>query len=235
MKICVPLLPVLLLLVLCSCHQTVTHLSNEAIRDKALYQPIFEDTCTGGAKHPVPAKITGITVYRTRFDEKFVESGSVLSIASLNNNSNRPTATYKGLIGYRQELFLVRLQASCHPESWVYFSVVYRPDTKRPGLVQEGFGKAYLGTANPGNGTIYFDRALSFGHDKNNGYYLQKRSATQFLLVTDGLGPDQDEVAINRIVIEEKNKFAGPNPFVFVVGNHFRGELDRLRFKRVGA
>jgi hypothetical protein len=221
---------------LAGCHQTITHLSNDAIREPALYQPLFMDTCSGGAAHPVPSAIKGITVYRTRFEEKFVENGSVLSIASLNNRSNRPTAKYKYLQGYRQDLFLVRVEASCQPEAWIYFSVVYRPDTKRPELVQEGFGKAYIGTSNPGNGTIYFHHALSFGYDKSSGsYHLRQRGSTEFFFITDGLTADQQKVDVNRIVIEEKNKFAGPSPFVFVVSEHFRGELSRLEFKRTGS
>lgn len=237
MKICVRHLLILMIVpLLAGCHQTVTHLGEDAIRGPALYQPVFADTCSKGAKAPVPAQITRISVYRTRFDETFVEAGSVLSIASMNNNSTRPRASYKTLLGYRQDLYLVRVESGCNAPSWVYFSVVFRPDTQRPVLVQEGFGTAYLGTENPGNGTIYFDRALSIGYDKRSDTYgLRKRGGTEFFFVTDGLSADQGEVAINRIVIEEKNKFAGPNPFVFVVSEHFRGELTRLRFKRVGA
>lgn len=225
----------LVLPLLAGCHQTITHLSHEQIRGSALYQPLFMDTCNGNMGKAVPAAIGGVSVYRTRFEEKFVETGSVLGIASLNSGSLRPTATYKGLVGYRQELFLVHVEASCHPDAWIYFSVVYRPDATLPELVQEGFGKAYLGTANPGNGTIYFHHALSFGYEKSSGSYrLQQRGATEFFLVTDGLTKDQQAVAVNRVVIEEKNKFAGPNPFVFVVDEHFRWELRRLEFKRAG-
>ncbi len=225
----------LLLPLLTGCHQAITHLGNDAIRGTELYQPLFRDTCGGNKGKAAPSRINGVTVYRTRFEEKFVETGSVLSIASLNSSSSRPAVKYKYLQGYRQDLYLVRVEASCQPETWIYFSVVYRPDTKLPELVQQGFGKAYIGTANPGNGTIFFHHALSFGYDKSSGSYsLEKRGRTQFFFVTDGLESDPQEVAVNRIVIEEKNKFAGPNPFVFIVGEHFRGELSRLEFKRLG-
>lgn len=218
------------ILLLAGCHVARTDLRTEEIRGTALYRQLFDDSCTiSGPFAP------SIAVYRTRFEEKFVEAGSVLSIASMNSGSKRPAATYKYLLGYRQDLYLVRVSTPCHPDAWVYFSVVYRPDTKSPELLQEGFGKAYLGEANPGNGTIYFSRALSFGRDATQGYYLRKRAATEFFFVTDGLAEGQGSVDVARIVIEEKNKFAGPNPFVFVVSERFGGELERLAFKRVGA
>ena len=224
----------LVLPVLTGCHQTLTYLSDDEIRANAFYMPLLKDICAGDTNKQA-ARINSITVYRTRFDEKFVETGSVVSIASLNSNSKRPVARYKYLTGYRQDLYLVHVDAACNANAWVYFSVAYGPDRRLPVQVQEGFGKAYLGTANPENGTIYFYRGLSLGYSKSAGrYHISRHDSTQFLFVTDGVSADAGSVDVNRIVIEEKNKFAGPNPFVFNVSERFRGELYRLQFKRVG-
>lgn len=218
---------------LSGCAGTKTDFREQEAYGPALYDAVLRDTCNGiASKGAAPDRIGRITVYKTAFREKFMETGKVVSPASVNDASNRDTVGYKSLIGFRQDLYLVRVEGKCHPDAWFYFSVWYRPRTDRPVQEQAGFGKAYLGIQNESDKTIHFTHGLLMRRGEQ-GYHLSFKDTAKFFFVTDDLGSGDAPVRVNRIVIEEHNKFGGPEAFVFRVADHFPGELDALIFRKV--
>jgi len=224
----------LLACMLAGCVATRTDFKEKDALKSLLYTAVLRDTCNNiSAKHAMPDVVNRVTVYKTAFREKFVESGSVLSPASLNDASNRDTVGYKSLIGYRQDLFLVRVQARCNADAWFYFSVWYRARTDMPAQEQFGFGKAYLGIQNESDKTIHFTHSLLMKHCEE-GYYLAYKDTAQFFFVMDELQHGDQPIRVNRIVIEEHNKFGGPDAFVFKVADHFPGDMKALIFRKTG-
>jgi hypothetical protein len=200
-----------------------------------LYTAVLRDTCNNVAPgNAMPDVISHITVYKTAFREKYVETGSVLSPASLNDASRRDTVAYKGLMGYRQDLYLIRVEGRCHPDAWFYFSVWYRARTDMPEQEQFGFGKAYLGVQNESDNTIHFTHSLLMKRC-DEGHYLAYKDTAQFFFVTEGLERTDRPIMVNRIVVEEHNKFGGPDAFVFKVADHFPGEMRALVFRKTNS
>ena len=221
--------------ILSGCVATKTDFTEREAFVPLLYTAVLRDTCHNiAAKNAMPDVVNHITVYKTAFREKFVETGSIVSPASLNDASRRDTVAYKGMIGYRQDLYLIRVEARCHPDAWFYFSVWYRARTDMPAQEQFGFGKAYLGVQDESDKTIHFTHSLLMKRCEE-GHYLAFKDTAQFFFVTDGLERDNSPIMVNRIVVEEHNKFGGPDAFVFKVADHFPGELKALVFRKVGS
>ena len=200
-----------------------------------LYTAVLRDTCNHiSPKNAMPDVVNHIAVYKTAFREKYVETGSIVTPASLNDASRKDTVSYKALLGYRQDLYLARVEGRCNPDAWFYFSVWYRARTDTPAQEQFGFGKAYLGTQDASDNTIHFTHSLLMKKCEE-GYYLAFKDTAEFFFVTDGLEKGNSPIKVNRIVVEENNKFGGPNSFVFRVADHFPGELRAFVFRKVGS
>ncbi len=200
----------------------------------SFYAPVLRDTCGHiSAANATSDAIRKITIYKSTFREKLVETGSIINYASINDGSSREVVDYRPpRSGYRQDMYLVRTEARCHPDAWFYYSVWYRFDRDSMKMRPYGFGKAYAGTGHSAAGTIYFHTALSV-KESAGGYSLRPEGKAQFYFVLDRL--PADTLRVNRIVMEEKNKFGGPRSYVFKVAEHFPDDLHSLSFGKAGS
>lgn len=175
-----------------------------------------------------------VVVYKTIFQEQKVESGEVLISPSLNRYSNRRVADYDNRRkGYKQELYLVRLDGgSMERDTFVYFSVLYKAGRQR------GFSRAYVGSAYTPR-SVYFHLELYMADDSGQlvlkpklNPLLRKADSAHLLFVADSLRPEGD-MNFTRIVDREDNKFGGADPYVFEVRKHFTDLPRGLRFYRL--
>src|SRR5687767_14359194 len=101
--------------VLAACAATKTDFKERETLRQSFYTAVLRDTCNHiSVKNAMPDLVNSITVYKTAFREKLTETGSVVSPALLNDESSRDTVGYKWMLGYRQDLYLVRVQAKCN-------------------------------------------------------------------------------------------------------------------------
>lgn len=216
--------PIILLVFFSSCIGLKSEFTRNYIYNRALYSRALESSCPSGDTN----LISQIDVYKTAFREKYIEDGSILIHASINDASTREIVDYKPpRTGFAQEMYLVKLTTKCTEPRWYYFSVWYRYDFKKKKQLVYGFGKAYRGVPNEMAGTIFFDKALAITEHRN-GFSLVPKSGEQFYLVFDNM--DSPILSMNRLVVEAKNKFGGPRSYVFKVDEAFKGDLNRLEF-----
>ncbi len=216
-------------LLLGACGSLKSDFREEETFSPAFYAPALRDSCDGIQLKDAPADaIKKITVYKTSFREKLVETGSIINYASLNDKSKRDTVDYRPpRTGYHQDMYLVRVQATCHQEAWFYYSVWYRYDGKRKEVVPYGFGRAYMGSGHRIAGTIYFHSTVIV-KEGASGYSLKRSGKGQFYFVLNDM--TEDTLRVNRLVVEEKNKFGGPRSYVFRVADHFPNDMQTLNF-----
>src|SRR6187402_3661641 len=89
---------------LCGCMATRTDFQEREAILPLLYTAVLRDTCNHiSPKNAMPDVVNHIAVYKTAFREKYVETGSIVTPASLNDASRKDTVSYKGLLGYRQD------------------------------------------------------------------------------------------------------------------------------------
>ena len=221
----------IIVLLISACGQLKSEFSSVNCFHPDFYSGLLTDTCGNKATQgAVSDPIKTITVYKTGFSEKLVETGSIINYASLNDESTRETVQYRPpRTGYRQDMYLVHLQFQCQPDTWCYYSVWYRYDNKQRKVIPYGFGKAYLGQSHNLAGTIYFKTNLIV-KESDNGFHLVPKGKAQFYFVFDDLM--SDTLKMNRMVIEEKNKFGGPRSYVFKVSEHFPGDMKTINFIR---
>ena len=223
-----------MLLILClavSCATTRSGFREAETLRPGFYSAVLRDTCGHiDARNAIGDPVKRITVYKTAFREQLVETGSIINYASINDESTREVVDYRPpRTGYRQDMYLVRVQGRCHPDAWFYYSVWYRFDRDSLKMMPYGFGKAYMGTGHSAAGTIYFHTALAV-KEEPSGIALRAAGKSQFYFVLDGL--NADTLRVNRIVMEEQNKFGGPRSYVFRVAEHFPNDLQQLSFRK---
>lgn len=228
-----------LLLLLCqlgSCLPAVKEFTVAETCKATTYAPVLQKLSGMKEASDAVPRIRRITVYQTDFKERLVESGSTIDIATLNQSSHYPTVSYlPPRAGYRQSLYLARVEPDTGRDVWFYYSFWYRTnsgqrDTARYGREEQyGYGPAYVGYGDEKTSTIHFTHALSVdGGDE--GHYFRLQGKRQFFFVYNK-GRTQ-KLRINRIVMEENNKYGGPRPYVFRIDEHFP-DLQTLDFNLV--
>lgn len=215
-----------------ACASIKTEFTESHARNPEFYQSLMPDTCNGlTEKTAAPDQIASITLYKTSFREKLVETGNIITRATLNDASRRAPMDYRPpRQGYRQDMYLARVPGDCNNNVWFYFSVWYKYNSRLRRIAPYGFGKAYMGTAHNAAGTIYFHTALAV-KESGDGFRLIRTGKARFYFVLDKLPAER--LQVNRIVIEEKNKFGGPSSYVFNVEKNLPEDLQRLYFLEV--
>ena len=136
-------------------------------------------------KFPVTKKAAKVEVYISSFSEKFVEKDRLLQFTELNDSTKIPFATYMGITGYSQDLYLLKYDFTytgtikktgkifqVPAKGAIFFSVKHngRGDTI-------GITPCYFGIINEEDDLIAFDTKLSLKKDKSHYYRkLQKRN-----------------------------------------------------------
>src|ERR1043165_9664350 len=83
---------------LAGCVATKTNFQEREAALALLYTAVLRDTCNHiSSKNSLPDMVNRISVYKTAFREKYVETGSIVSPASLNDASRQDTVAYKAL------------------------------------------------------------------------------------------------------------------------------------------
>lgn len=226
-------IPILFFLFLSFLLSSCGGLKSEFTRNNTLLPGFYAKALDKACKTEDSTTITSIEVYKTAFQERFVEDGHVIVQASINDSSTRELVDYKApRTGYYQDMYLVKVSTKCEEPRWFYYSVWYRYDLKKRKQVAYGFGKAYRGIANEMAGTIYFNTPLIV-KETRQGFALQPKGQEQLYFVIDDMSAST--LRVNRLVVEAKNKFGGPRSYVFKVEEAFPDDMKRIEFAKIAS
>src|ERR1051325_7850164 len=92
-----------LVVVLAACKTAVNTFEESDALTRSYYARVMPNTCLHKLIASDSSSISRITVFKTSFNEKRIDAGSLLTVASINKSSTRPTISYKPILGYRQD------------------------------------------------------------------------------------------------------------------------------------
>lgn len=183
----------------------------------------------------VTRKANDIQIYRSSFKEKYIEKDDLLEYTELNDSSKIKNASYMGITGYSQDLYLIKYDfafgAPGIPVSAaVYFSVKHNGKGQTIGIVP-----CYFGIINTKKSVIAFETDLTI--KKQNGHFYlkaqKKGKDKRGLLFMPADFPEnpvtQSFINIEKIVRLDANKVGGNKPLVFNISNIFR-DSNALQF-----
>lgn len=207
-------------------------------KDKKINQNVFKEIPGLGSstylKFPVSKKASKIEVYISSFREKYIEKDHLLEYTELNDDSKTPSAGYRSVDGYSQDLYILKYEFTyavtrrektleVPTEAAVFFSVKHngRGDTI-------GVTPCYFGIINTEDNVIAFDTKLSLKKEGNN-YYLKlhkKKKNLNGLLFMPANFPahpskSKTKLNIEKVVKLDPGKIGGYKPLVFDIAKIF--------------
>jgi hypothetical protein len=195
-------------------------------------------------KFPVTKKAGKVEVYISSFSEKFIEKDRLLEFTELNDSTQIPFATYLGVTGYSQDLYLLKYEFTYSginkktgkifevpADAAIFFSVKHNGSGDTIGITP-----CYFGIINDEDNLIAFDTELSLKKDKGHYYLkLQKRNKKMngLLFMPADFPPTpktiEDKFNIEKIVRLDPNKVGGHKPLVFDISKIFH-DPNALQF-----
>lgn len=186
-------------------------------------------------KFPVTKKAVTAEVYVSSFRERFVESDNLLEYTELNDDSKIHAADYWSVMGYSQNLYLVKYKFSYSvktkngkvietpAEGVVFFSVKHNRNGYTTGVTP-----CYFGIIDEEENLIGFNTPLTL--EKSNGeFYLKphpnkkSRNGLLFMPANFPENPATTDAGfqIEKIVNLDPNKIGGYKPLVFDINKIF--------------
>ena len=195
-------------------------------------------------REPVTKKATNVEVYISSFSEKFIEKDHLLEFTELNDSTKIPFATYLGVNGYSQDLYLLKYEFTytgtnkstgktfeVPAKAAIFFSVKHNGSGNTIGITP-----CYFGIINEEDDLIAFDTELSLKKDKDHYYLkpLKKSKKMNGLLFMPADFPSnpktpEDKFNIEKIVRLDPNKVGGYKPLVFDISKIFH-DPNALQF-----
>lgn len=197
-------------------------------------------------KFPITKKAVTVEVYVSSFRERFVESDNLLEYTELNDDSKVHAADYWSIIGYSQNLYLVKYKFSYSfktkngklietpAEGVVFFSVKHNSRGNTTGVTP-----CYFGIIDEDENLIGFNTPLTL--EKSDGkFYLKphpnKKSRNGILFMPASFPENptttNGNLKIEKIVNLDPNKIGGYKPLVFDIGKIFK-DSNALSFHYV--
>lgn len=187
----------------------------------------------------VTKKADKLEVYQSTFRERFIEKDKLLEYTELNDDSKIRSADYWDVIGYSQDLYMLKFSfefldvsgGNTKPtseEGIIYFSVKKNGNDDVIGITP-----CYFGIINRDFNYIGFDTPLSLQKQSNN-FYLKvnkKNPKLPGLLFMPATFPKINKASaskntapvlnIEKIVRLDANKIGGRKPLVFNISQIF--------------
>ena len=198
-------------------------------------------------KFPVTKKAGKLEIYASSFRERYIEKDDLLEFTELNDSTQIPSADYWSLVGYSQDLYLIKYDFTytaktkkgesidVPAEGAVFFSVKHNGKGDTIGVVS-----CYFGTIDTDYSMINFDTELSLQKD-NGHFYLKlhkkKKNMNGLLFMpvvfSSKPGSAEEKLNIKKIVKLDPNKVGGVKPLVFDISKIFH-DSAALKFHYVG-
>ncbi len=196
---------------------------------------------------PVTKKAITAEVYVSSFRERFIENDNLLEYTELNDATTIPAADYWSVIGYSQDLYLIKYQFTyttitkkgkqieAPAEGVVFFSLKHNGKGYTTGITP-----CYLGIIDKEENLISFGTQLTL--KKGNGkYFLEQhpnkkgKKGLLFMPANFPLDPkgNGDTLNIKKIVQLDPNKVGGYKPLVFDIPQIFN-DANALSFHYIG-
>ncbi len=196
---------------------------------------------------PVTQKADAIEIYLSTFGEKYIEKDNLLEYTELNDSTTIPFARYWEVVGYSQDLYLLKYSFTytvtnketgksfdSPANAVVFLAVKHNRSGNTLGIIP-----CYFGVINEEDNVITFDTPLSLKKD-NDQYYLklqQRNKKLNGLLFMPANFPSQPEgpeqkFNIEKIVRLDPNKVGGYKPLVFDISKIFH-DPNALEFHYV--
>ncbi len=197
---------------------------------------------------PVTLKADNIEMYVSSFSEKFIEKDNLLEYTELNDSTTIPFVTYREILGYSQNLYLLKYSFTYTTKSpkgnlfdvpvqaVIFFSIKHNGTRNTIGITP-----SYFGIINEEDDLIGFDTELTLKKDKNDKYYLKfpkRNKALNGLLFMPADFPQnpkspEDKFNIEKVVRLDPNKVGGYKPLVFEIRKVFH-DKNALQFHYIG-
>lgn len=180
-----------------------------------------------------------VQVYVSAFSEKYIEKDNLLEFSDLNDSSAIPFVTYKNVIGYSQDLYLLKYEFTyaqvnektkktfdVPAQAVIFFSVKH--NGRYGPKYSIGITPCYFGIINEEDNVIGFYTNLSLKKERDH-YYLKvakrnKKLNGLFFMPADfpeDPKTPEDKFNIEKIVRLDPNKVGGYKPLVFYIEKIF--------------